>query len=67
MIRGVGTVDWILGKTSQKDGSHASTGCPGSGGITILEELQSRGDVALQDVCSGHSGGGLGWVIVVVF
>ena len=44
--------------------------CPGSGGVTIPGGVsQSRGDVALKDVGSGHGGGGveLGWMISEVF
>ena len=41
--------------------------CPGSGGVTVLEVSQSRGDVALW--VSGHGGGGLGldWVFLVFY
>ena len=36
-------------------------------GSPSLEVSQSRGDVALRDVGSGHGGDGLGLVILVVF
>ena len=35
--------------------------CPGSGGVTVPGVSQSRGDVALRDVGSGHGGVGWGW------
>ena len=41
--------------------------CPGSGGVTVPGVSQSRGDVALRDVGSGHGGVGLDWVILEVF
>lgn len=30
------------------------------GGVTVLEVFETRGDVALRDMVSGHGGGGLG-------
>ena len=35
--------------------------CPGVVGLPSLEVSQSRGDVALRDVGSGHGGVGWGW------
>ena len=40
--------------------------CPGSGGVTVLEVSQSRGDVALRDVVGGDNGIGVDWMILVV-
>jgi len=39
---------------------------PGSGGVAVLEVLQSHGDVALRDVVGGRGEGGLRWVILMV-
>lgn len=36
------------------------TGCPGSGGVTVLGGVQNCVDVALRDMASGHGGGALG-------
>ena len=41
--------------------------CSGSGGSPSLEVFQSHGDVALMEVGSGHSGGGLGLGILEAF
>ena len=40
--------------------------CPMSGGITIPGGVQSRGDVALRDMGSGHGGGGLGLGLLIL-
>ena len=53
---------WISGKVSSwKEQPGTGTAAQGMVGSLSLEVFQSRGDVALRDVVSGHGGVGWGW------
>ena len=59
---------WILENLYfTKEQIGAGTAVQGVVGSPSLEVLQNGGDVALREVGSGHSGGGLGWGISEVF
>ena len=52
---------WVLGNVPSLDEQSCSGTAAQGGGVTVHGGVWNRGDVALRDVGSGHSGVGWGW------